>query len=243
MNRVVGYVVMAVLVLAGLSSCQKDTIYGNGMSVEVVHTISGAYSKVTVDGEGMVMVLDPMLPKGQVVVRCDEEILPYVSVKTFMKELTIGYKNTLTFTTPLKTEVYVSCDASVETYVVESAELRSMSVVERDSIVVVADGAVVNLPVDVAYLNGEIRRGSGALFSGSAVDCELIIENSNVEAGSLATQQSRVQMSASELVLWCERLLQADVQKRSLLRYKGDCVTETTVSEDSRVQQYGQIIL
>lgn len=225
--------VFAVTLIA-LSSCQKDTVYGSGMRVEDVRTIIGGYSKIKVRN-GLILVINPTLPKERVIIKCDEELLPYVSVKTSLtNELSVGYKNSFSFDTPLETEVHISGEG-VDSYDLRHSKMYTSSTLVQDSLTIkIAESEMaLDITAHKMYLTAE--QCDKVKIAGSAEMCEMVLsEASDIDAIQLETGRIDAIIATSRANVWCNKQLNASLTEGSSLYYLGDCMTNVDATRDSQ---------
>lgn len=213
--------------------CHKDTIYGTGIMVEEVRSIYGGYSKVKVRN-GLVLVVNPLLSKGQVIIKCDEELLPLIMVKTSLtNELAVSYKKSFSFDTPLKTEIHISGDG-VESYDIRQSEMCTYGTLQQDSLAIKASEAdiVIDLDVDKMLMTADLC--DNIRLMGSAELCQMELTSCDIDAVFLETEFFKVQATASRLNANCNQLLSASLMESSSLYYLGDCQTDIEASKDSQ---------
>ena len=225
---------MAVVLGIGLCSCEMNTIYGSGLQVEDIRTISGGYTRVSVRN-GLRLVIDPSLDKNMVTVKCDEELLSNVSIKVFKNTLTVGYKNVFTIQTPLITEVHIPDAPDVSSFDVRDSQMTSDMIIRRDSLSLTAVNSEVSFGVQLRKLDIDASDNAAIRLQGYAEECNLTLTNSTVIERRFSTDVCNAVLIGSSLSIGCDRLLTATLSDGSRLDYHGNCTTDITQSADSEV--------
>lgn len=233
------YSILSAIVLLSLlaSGCAKNKVYGSGLMVEDVRTVSGKYSAVTVD-DGIKVIIDKDVAKNEIVIRCDEEFLPYVMVVIFLDKLTVRYKPDFTFTTDLTTELHVPDYSHIYEYELNESSMSAVDTVTRDSLKITAVQSHVSLPLNLVKLNASVSDNSTMSLQG-------IVRNSNVSLLSLSSYkgaQCKVDyltavLKNSTAFLWCDSVLNVKLSSKSKCTYKGACRTVAEISSDSELIQ------
>lgn len=227
--------IIVILLFAVLSGCSKNTVYGNGISVEEIRDITGKYTTV-VANNGVDVVIDRTLPHNRIVIKCDEELLQYVSIRIFFDKLIAGYKNSYTFNTPLKTEIHIPDIAEVSNFQINASELYSPTTVVRDSIMIEADGATIGLATELNYLKIAAGAKSDIQLTGKIHKSNIQLESgTSCYAANCNMEDVNVTLRESTLYVSCDSLLDAVLRNASTLVYRGDCRVNADCSADSRI--------
>ncbi|MBO5655796.1 MAG: DUF2807 domain-containing protein [Rikenellaceae bacterium] len=233
MGRWITYL-MAIALGICMCSCEKNTIYGSGLQVEDVRTISGGYTSVSVRN-GLRLVIDPSLDKNMVTVKCDEELLSNVSIKVFKNTLTVGYKNIYTIQTPLITEVHIPDVSDVSSFDVKDSQMTSDMIIYRDSLNLTAVNSEVSFGVQLKKLDINASSNATIRLQGYAEECNLTLNNSSIMERRFSTDVCNAVLVGSSLSLGCDRLMTATLSDGSRLDYHGNCTADITQSADSEV--------
>ena len=233
MRRWIAYLI-AVVLSVGMCGCEMNTIYGSGLLVEEVHTINGTYNRVNVRN-GLMLVIDPSMDKNMVVIKCDEELLSNVSVRVFMNVLTVGYKNSFMFQTPLITEVHIPDVSEVSTFDVRDSKMTADMIINRDSLMLSAVNSEVALGVQLRDFDIEAGNNSSIRLQGYAERCNLTLNKSSVMERRFSVAECNAVLVGSSLSLGCDERMVATLTEGSRLEYHGDCTADIIKSDDSEV--------
>ena len=225
---------MAVVLGIGLCSCEMNTIYGSGLQVEDIRTISGGYTSVSVRN-GLRLIIDPSLDKNMVTIKCDEELLSNVSIKVYKNTLTVGYKNVFTIQTPLITEVHIPDVSEVSSFDVRDSQMTSDMIIFRDSVSLTAVNSEVSFGVQLKKLDINASNNAAIRLQGYAEECNMTLNNSTIMERRFSTDVCNAVLVGSSLSLGCDRLLTATLSDGSRLDYHGNCTADITQSADSEV--------
>ncbi|MBP3425699.1 MAG: DUF2807 domain-containing protein [Rikenellaceae bacterium] len=233
MERLMRFV-MSIVGVCCLVGCQKNTVYGSGLLVEDVRTIIGGYTGVEVRN-GLKLVIDPSLDKDMVTVKCDEELLSNVSVRVMKGTLKVGYKNNITFQTPLITEVHIPDVSEVSMFDIRNSQMTSEIVIRRDSLVLMTINSDVSFGVQLEKFNLNAEDDSKVRLQGYAEYGNFMLEESSVMERRFSTKVCNATLVRSSLSLGCDELLTATLSEGSRIEYHGNCQTDIIKSGDSEV--------
>lgn len=233
MGRWITYLI-AVMLGISLCSCEMNTIYGSGLQVEDVRTISGGYTSISVRN-GLRLVIDPSLDKDMITIKCDEELLSNVSIKVFKNTLTVGYKNVFTIQTPLITEVHIPDASDVSSFDVRDSQMTADMIIFRDSLNLTAVNSEVSFGAQLRKLDINASDNAAIRLQGYTEECNLTLTNSTITERRFSTDVCNAVLVGSSLSLGCDRLLTATLSEGSRLEYHGNCTADITQSADSEV--------
>ncbi len=212
-------------------------LIGNGAVREEVRSV-GAFSSVRMSGSGNLF-----LSRGaetRVVVRVDENLLPYLETRVVDGELRVGFRSGISTQRYERLEVEVTLPELRKVTFSGSGTILGRTPFEGDAMSLLIDGAAsLEMEVRVETMKATLA-GTGSFdLSGSARDLQVEIAGSGeFRAGRLAAETAVVHISGSSRVETnAARALEVKIAGSGVVEYRGDPSVQVTVSGSGSVRK------
>lgn len=213
--------ILFAFVIGTLITHSCSGILGSGKAVEETRTVSGIYKGISVERAIRVHLSDNV---SDIHVRADELFMPFLDIYINEQDiLVIKYSKNMIGYSSVTTEVTVPCHPLLTTFEASGASR-------------------IDATCDLALNTASFEASGASLFSftGSAVDCEIILSGaSRFEGFDFTAVVLDCELSgASRLDITCTGSMKVEASGASKVNYKGDCIiTSIDTSGGSEVNK------